>query len=91
VAPQKMHLGTDPDGTPHFHYDFSTDPGFTENHVALYTGPIGGTLVLADGTAYDVSEQIIAVHKDHVAELTTAIHKAHHAAGRFLDVPLPTS
>ena len=57
----------------------------------LQTGPISGTIVLADGSAYDVSDDHIAVKPEHRDELTLAIHKAHHAAGRFLDAPLPAS
>lgn len=62
------------------------DAGFT---VALMTGPIGGTVVLADGTVYDVNAPHIAVRPEHLDELCLGIHKKHHAEGRFLDVPLP--
>jgi len=57
--------------------------------VNFATGPIGGTFVLSDGSAYDVTPFAIAVKPEHLAELQLAIHKAHHAAGRFLDTPLP--
>ena len=60
-------------------------------HSALMlTGPISGTMALSDGSAYDVTEEAIAVKPEHLDELQRTIHKAHHAAGRFLDVPLPS-
>lgn len=64
------------------------DAGF----VALITGPISGTIGIFDGAenhAYDVTDDHIAVKAEHLGLLKLAIHKAHHAAGRFLDVPVP--
>lgn len=55
----------------------------------MWTGPISGTLVLRDGSAYDVTPEAIATKPEHALELEYAIHKAHHSAGRFLDAPLP--
>ena len=57
---------------------------------ACFTGPISGTISMADGTAYDVTPDVIAIKPEHADELHLAIHKAHHAAGRFMDVPLPS-
>ena len=57
--------------------------------VIYLPGPVQGTVVLTDGAAYDVTDDVIAVHPDHEAELCHTIHKMHHAAGRFLDIPLP--
>ena len=62
------------------------DAGFTH---AMWTGPLSGTIVLRDGSAYDVTPEAIAAKPEHALELEYAIHKAHHAAGRFLDAPLP--
>lgn len=59
------------------------------SHVVI-TGPISGTISLADGSAYDVTPYHIAIKPEHADELHLAIHKAHHAAGRFLDSPLPS-
>ena len=64
------------------------DAGLT--HVVM-TGPISGTLALSTGNAYDVTPDYVAIHPEEHDELTLAIHKAHHAAGRFLDAPLPAS
>jgi hypothetical protein len=77
-------------GEPRFRYEMTQEEFDGGHTVALLTGPIGGTIGLADGTAYDVSEGAIAVKPEHLEELTLSIHKAHHAAGRFLDSPLPS-
>lgn len=62
------------------------DEGYT---VGYFTGPIAGAIALADGSVYDVSPTAIACKPEHVDELHVAIHRKHHAEGRFLDVPLP--
>jgi hypothetical protein len=79
--------GVGDDGTPRFRYEL-TQEGHDAGYVAFLTGPISGTIAVGD-TAYDVTENAIAVKKEHVGPLHLAIHKAHHAAGRFLDAPLP--
>lgn len=88
----KTLRGTNPDGTPHFHYELTQeefDAGYT---VAFHTGPIlTGTISLgeADNAIYDVTEACIPVKAEHVGHLHIAIHRAHHAAGRHLDVAVP--
>lgn len=57
--------------------------------VAFLTGPIAGTIALPNGSAYDVSDDAIPVKAEDVGHLHVAIHRAHHAAGRFLDHPVP--
>lgn len=57
--------------------------------VALMTGPISGTIALSDGSAVDVTPYYATVKEENRDEALLAIHKAHHAAGRFLDAPLP--
>jgi hypothetical protein len=59
---QKFQLGTNADGTPHYHY---YAPGA---HVVV-TGPITGTVDTEDGTTYDVTENVIAVHPEHAAQV----------------------
>jgi hypothetical protein len=80
------------------HIDPTSPSGFRfeltqEEHdagmVAFLTGPIAGTISLPSGGAYDVTEDAVAVHRYHVGEFHVALHKAHHAAGRFLDAPVP--
>jgi hypothetical protein len=78
---------TNPDGTPRFHYEL-TQAELDDGYAVFVTGPIAGDIAVA-GTAYDVSEGAIPVKVEHVGALHIAIHKAHHAAGRFLDVPVP--
>jgi hypothetical protein len=36
-----------------------------------------------------VTEDVIPVKLEHIPHLQHALHKAHHAAGRFTDVELP--
>lgn len=81
------------------HVDPSSQSGFRfeltqEEHdaglAAFLTGPISGTVAIPSGAAYDVTEDAIAVRVEHIAELRTTIHKMHHAAGRFLNSPLPS-
>ena len=57
--------------------------------VALMTGPIAGTIVLSSGSAVDVTPYYAAVREEDRQEALLAIHRAHHAAGRFMDAPLP--
>lgn len=74
------------DGSPRSNFNgMHVDP---DVYAFLYTGPIAGTFVV-DGESYDVTEDVIPVKHEHLAALNLAIHKAHHAAGRFLDAPLP--
>ena len=75
-----------PSGT---RYELTADEAAAGFSTALLTGPISGTIAMADGSAYDVTPEAIAVKPEHVNELLLAIHKSHHAAGRFLDAPLP--
>ena len=78
----------DPNSPSGFRFEITPEDVTSGHSVALLTGPISGTMSLADGTAYDVTEDAIAVKPEHLNELQTAIHRAHHAAGRFLDAPL---
>jgi hypothetical protein len=84
----KEYKGQNPDGSPYFHYELTqdeVDAGF----VAFMTGPIAGVLTLDDGTRYDVTDYAIPVKAEHVRQLQVKVHEAHHANGRFLDVPVP--
>jgi hypothetical protein len=80
--------GTNADGSQRYDYEL-TQEELDDGFVAFITGPISGTVALPDGTAYDVSEPAIPVRRHHVGELLVAVHRAHHAAGRFLDEPVP--
>jgi hypothetical protein len=86
---KKTQTGTAPDGTATFNFEL-TQEEHDAGYVAFVTGPIiNGTISLPSGAAYDVTENIIPVKREHVGELHIAIHKLHHAAGRMLDVPVP--
>jgi len=76
-----------PDGSGRMHFDFSDEPA--DDLVVLFTGPISGIVAASDGTEYDVTDPYIKVASEHVDDICDAIHREHHAAGRFLDVPLP--
>jgi hypothetical protein len=83
----KTRIGENLDGSPRFNYEL-TQEEHDQGMVAMLTGPISGTLSVPDGSAYDVTEFAIPVHRDHVEHLLVEIHRAHHRAGRFLDVPV---
>jgi hypothetical protein len=80
--------GTNPDGTDRFRYEL-TEQEVADGYALFVTGPISGTVALPSGSAYDVTEYAIPVKTEDVGPLHVAIHKAHHAAGRFLDLPVP--
>jgi len=81
--------GTNPDGSVRFRYEL-TEKEVADGYVMFVTGPIAGTFEIA-GTPYDVTDYAIPVKTEHVDALHVAIHRAHHSAGRFLDIPLPTT
>lgn len=75
-------LGVDPNGRSHV---FSNDP----DKPVVLTGPIRGTVRLADGSELDVSP--IAVEADseeHAAEIDRAIGKAWEEVGHPDDVEI---
>lgn len=84
-----------PDGTPHFIYDYtctwdecSHGPDGECAGGMLLTGPISGSLVLKDGSAYSVSPECIEVRPGHQGPILHHIERMHEAAG--LQVPDPT-
>ena len=84
----KTRIGDNEDGTARFNYTLTQDD-VDAGLVAFMTGPITGVVSIEGGHAYDVSDDFIAVKAEHVGGLHVAIHKAHHAAGRFLESPVP--
>ncbi len=79
----KTRLGTNEDGTPHFHY-------VSDGHLIM-TGPITGSVTTPDGTSYDVSPAFIEVASlDHAGDVSHAIGMRHQEEGHPLhdsDVP----
>lgn len=86
-----MIVHPDPSSPSGKRYELTADEMATGLTAAFLTGPISGTIAMADGAAYDVTDEVIPVRPEHVKELQLAIHKSHHAAGRFLDAPLPNA
>lgn len=85
----KTPVGTNPDGTVRFNYTL-TQEEHDAGLVAFATGgAVGGVVSMEDGTVYDVTEGYIPVRREHVGQVHVAIHKMHHAAGRYLDQPVP--
>ena len=84
-----MNVRTDPTHPSGVNYELTQDEFDSGHTVAYFTGPIAGAIALSDGTVYDVSPTAIAVKPEHVDELHVAIHRKHHAEGRFLDTPIP--
>jgi hypothetical protein len=83
----KTKVGVDANGMDKFNYNWHDHPGFQDvdprnhTHVAIVTGPLGGSVSLADGTSYDMTEQLIVVPIKHADELVVKIHDVHRLAG----------
>lgn len=77
MAITKTFLGLNPDGSPHFHYE--------SDGAVLITGPIYGTVTTEDGTAYDVSDQVIEIDPAHAGELAHKIGVHHEETGDHPD------
>jgi len=84
-----MIAHNDPTSASGIRYELEASEMASGHSVMLLTGPVSGTMAISDGSAYDVTPEVIAVKPEHRDELLRTIHKAHHAAGRFLDVPVP--
>jgi hypothetical protein len=72
------------DGSPRFNNSWTPLEGDETIHV-VQTGPINGTLLLADGTAYDVTPDHIQVKAVHVDAIHYAIAKAHESSGKLTE------
>lgn len=85
MAVEKIRLGTNEDGTPHFLYRS------TDGKPLVYTGPITGPVELADGTVVDVSDEIVEVEDDAQAlAVSDAIGARYDAEGHPLFLADPT-
>lgn len=72
---RKELLGTNPDGSPHYHYIAE------DGETVILTGPIVAVLTMEDGTQYDVSDAAVAVPEEHHDELVMAIGDHYEANG----------
>jgi hypothetical protein len=81
VTVTKTQTGTNEDGSPHWNYDYDGPP----DGGLLVTGPISGTVVLKDGTAYNVTEPCIEFAPGHDGPILHHVEKMHEAAGTFPD------
>jgi hypothetical protein len=88
---KKVYKGDKPDGSPIFDYDISEEkPGLESGDLVQFcSGPATGTFEMEDGTTYGVSDAVTIIAARHLAELHLAIHRDHHAAGRFTSGPIP--
>jgi hypothetical protein len=71
-------------GTPRVKYTYTADhPGHVEDDGCgvLYTGPVKGTVVLSDGTRYDVGPEAIEFLPGHDGPICHHIELIHQAAG----------
>jgi len=92
----KTKVGVDANGMDKFNYNWKDHPGMQDvdprnhTHIAIVTGPLGGSVSLADGTSYDMTETLIVVPVKDADELVTKIHDVHRLAGLTTE-PTPTT
>lgn len=72
MALLRVNVGTNPDGSPRFHYQSDGSA------PVVITGPISGTVTTSDGTRYDVTDDVIEVESHaHAGEVSHAIGVRH--------------
>lgn len=76
MALEKIRLGTNEDGSPHYLYR-QTDPSMP----LVITGPLTGTVELPDGTVYDVTDDVIEVNPGDELAVSDAIGERHVEEG----------
>jgi hypothetical protein len=69
--------GTKIDGTPKYAYTYTGDP----DGGLLITGPVSGTVRLADGTAYNVTPEVIEHGPGHAGPICHHIEVMHQESG----------
>ena len=79
MALTRTRLGTNEDGSPHFHYASDGDK------PVVFTGPnISGSVTLPDGTVYDVTPDFVEVEPGHEGHVAHAIGVRHQEEGHPL-------
>lgn len=83
MAFEQTQIGSNPDGSPIFHYDYLGQDGDVEGNTGglLLTGPITGTVTLSDGTTYNVSPEVIEHAAGHAGAIVHHIDRLHEANG----------
>lgn len=94
-TPTTTQSGTNPDGSPHYVYDFSGHPGMQGEDITQHThllvitpDAFNGNVTTSDGTQYSVAPKFIAVPIEHVDEVAGLIHGVGQALG-LVDTPPP--
>jgi len=84
----KTRTGTNPDGSPFFDYAYTCDLGHADGECdggLIVTGPIAGTVILADGSAVSVTPDVIEHAHGSAGEILCQIEQMHEKAGTFPD------
>ena len=81
--------GTNEDGSVRYNNSWTPLPGESTIHV-VQTGPVAGSVSLADGTVYDVTPEHIQVSEvdagRHAVEVAYHIAKIHESSGRLTTI-----
>jgi hypothetical protein len=75
--------GYNENGTPKIKYTFDGSDGM---EGVVVTGPAKGTIVLADGTVYDVTPEVIEHKPGHAQEITEKIEDLLRASGKLAEI-----
>jgi hypothetical protein len=79
MALVKTRIGNNEDGTAKWHYEYSGPEG----GGVIKTGPVSGTVTLADGTVYNVTDEFIEHAPGHGNAIAFHIAKMHESSGRL--------
>jgi hypothetical protein len=80
MAITKTLIGTNPDGSNKYDYLYEGHP----DGGLMFTGKVAGTVMLSDGTAYNVTPDVIETAPGHAGGILHHIEKMHEASG---DIP----
>jgi len=74
---KKTLIGKNENGTDRYHYEFDGPEG----GGLLFTGPISGTIVLKDGTPFNLSDELIEHGPGQAGPIHHHIEKLHERTG----------
>jgi hypothetical protein len=72
-------IGKNEDNSPHYHYTYDGPEG----GGLVRTGPVSGSVQLADGTVYDVGPEVIEHAPGHGNAIAFHIAKMHEKSGHL--------